>query len=396
MGTKKITELLATIDGGNHSLKVIMGDTFEKFTNIYVSADIEEVNNALENEKNYKREDEDIFNSLYVAVKLQSESEATKFLFEDRAKAISESTYRPNVEKSDDKQLIMNSLLSLAVTYINTLEASEHEEEINLKVKLNTGLPVNEWKRKESKEKYANLLMGKHTIEFLDRYYVEELGIKKVNIEVEDVHIQVEGIAALKVVANTDNIPKDAFFNFIDKVILIIDIGQHTTDIAGAVYYYNSRKETLTVQEMPSFGFGIDKGVGDIQQNIIDEIYNTNLIDGRAKITPSDIVTAVTVNNYVLPGYGVNIKDIYNKHMKLLADNVADKLVKSCNEAGIRQKICLTLLSGGGSKENAIVDNFKSYIAAKGFDDSNVEVMNDYCDPIYANALGYSVMSKFN
>ncbi|MGL5353619.1 MAG: hypothetical protein ACRDA5_09880 [Clostridium sp.] len=396
MTKNNIHEIVATSDSGNYSIKTIIDGKYENFTNVYVPASLAEVKEILENEKNYGRVDEDMFNSLYVAVKLDGEKEATEFMFEDRAKALSECIYRPNVEKSGDKQLIMNTILSVAVTYLNNMEASEYEEEINMKVKLNTGLPVNEWRRSESQETYKNLFMGKHSIEFLDRYYREELGIKKVNIEVEDVHIQVEGIAALKLVTNTNEIPKEMFYKFIDKVIITLDIGQHTTDIAGASYYYNERKQTLTIQEMAKFGFGIDKGIGDVEVDIIKEIYNSNLVDGRAKITPANILTAVTTNNFLLPGYGVDIKEIYTKHMKQFTVSLAEQFVKACDEAGNRQKICLILLSGGGSNEAQIVEAFKEFISGKNYDDSIVDVMNEYCDPIYANALGYSVMSKFN
>ncbi|MGL5087524.1 MAG: hypothetical protein ACRC68_17700 [Clostridium sp.] len=396
MSKNNIHEIVATSDSGNYSIKTIIDGKYENFTNVYVPASLAEVKEILENEKNYGRVDEDMFNSLYVAVKLDGEKEATEFMFEDRAKALSECIYRPNVEKSGDKQLIMNTILSVAVTYLNNMEASEYEEEINIKVKLNTGLPVNEWRRAESQETYKNLFMGKHSIEFLDRYYREELGIKKVNIEVEDVHIQVEGIAALKLVTNTNEIPKDMFYKFIDKIIITLDIGQHTTDIAGASYYYNERKQTLTIQEMAKFGFGIDKGIGDVEVDIIKEIYNSNLVDGRAKITPANILTAVTTNNFLLPGYGVDIKEIYTKHMKQFTVSLAEQFVKACDEAGNRQKICLILLSGGGSNEVQIVEAFKEFISSKNYDDSIVDVMNEYCDPIYANALGYSVMSKFN
>ncbi|MGL5085554.1 MAG: hypothetical protein ACRC68_07520, partial [Clostridium sp.] len=148
--------------------------------------------------------------------------------------------------------------------------------------------------------------------------------------------------------------------------------------------------------EMASFRFGINEGIGDVIEKVIKEIYNTNLVDGRSEISPDRVLTAVMKNDFILPKYDVDIKDIYTKHMKQFTESVAEQFVKVCEEAGNRKGISMVLLSGGGSNENIIVNTFKEYISSENYDDSIVDVMNAYCDPVYANALGYSIMSKFN
>lgn len=394
MGNKY--NVTAHADGGNYSIKVVIGDSCDRFTNAFISAERSEVRATLENESYVGRKKEDIYNSLYVGFKLAGENKPTNFMFEGRALSIEGSEYRANKEKCNDKQLVMNTLLSVVVTYLTQLDTSEYSKEMNIELTLSTGLPVREWFTKGDKENYAQLFRGNHVIEFKDRYFIEELGIKKINLFVKDVEVQIEGIAALELVSDVDGIENSEIINFANKEIVIVDIGQHTTDIAGAKYVYDRRDKTLSLETSNKLVDGINVGIGDVLEEIIDEIQRGKLVDRNVILTPEDILEAVMEFNGVLTSCGVNIKGIYEKHMRAFANRIGEYFVRMCDEAGSRQRLNLILLSGGGSNEEIVVDTFKKYIANYDYNPSLIEVMNEYCEPVFANALGYSKMSKFN
>ena len=114
MSKEKIYTINANADGGNYSIKVLIGESYGKFTNAFISADRSEVKATLENESYVGRKKEDIYNSLFVSFKLQND-EPVEFMFDTRALGIEGSQYRANKEKCNDKQLVMNTLLSVAV-----------------------------------------------------------------------------------------------------------------------------------------------------------------------------------------------------------------------------------------------------------------------------------------
>ena len=119
-------------------------------------------------------------------------------------------------------------------------------------------------------------------------------------------------------------------------------------------------------------------------------------MDRNEELTPEHILEAVMDFSGVLTSCGVDISSIYEKHMVSFANRIAEYFVRMCDEAGSRQRLSLILLSGGGSNENIIVRAFKEFIAKNEYNSEIVDVMNEYCEPVYANALGYDKMSKFN
>ncbi|MEG0367817.1 MAG: hypothetical protein RR585_13340, partial [Coprobacillus sp.] len=237
---------------------------------------------------------------------------------------------------------------------------------------------------------------GKHIIEFKDRYITEELGIKKININIKDADVQVEGIAALELVSDVESIEQENIIQYANKEIIIIDIGQHTSDLAGAKYIYDRRNKTLSLETNSNLVDGINIGIGDVLEDVVKEIQRTKIVDRNEQITPEDILEAMLEFGGVLTSCGVNISAIYESHMKAFANRIAEYFVRMCDEAGSRQRLNLILLSGGGSNEEIIVNQFKKYITEKGYKQEIVDLMNEYCEPIYANVLGYQKMSKFN
>lgn len=395
MSEKKLYTIDANADGGNHSIKVLIGDKYGQFTNAFISADTSEVKAMLEKESYVGRKKEDIYNSLFVSFKLKDEK-PVEFMFDSRALSVEGSQYRANVEKCNDKQLVMNTILSVAVMELVNIDKSEYEAEMNFDINLSTGLPVREWFTKGDKEAYGELFLGKHIIEFKDRYITEELGIKKININIKDADVQVEGIAALELVSDVESIEQENIIQYANKEIIIIDIGQHTSDLAGAKYIYDRRNKALSLETNSNLVDGINIGIGDVLEDIVKEIQRTKIVDRNEQITPEDILEAMLEFGGVLTSCGVNISAIYESHMKAFANRIAEYFVRMCDEAGSRQRLNLILLSGGGSNEEIIVNQFKKYITEKGYKQEIVDVMNEYCEPIYANVLGYQKMSKFN
>ena len=395
MSKENVYTINANADGGNYSIKVLIGESYGKFTNAFISADRSEVKATLENESYVGRKKEDIYNSLFVSFKLK-EDEPVEFMFDTRALGIEGSQYRANKEKCNDKQLVMNTLLSVAVMQLVNMDKSEYQKEMNFDINLSTGLPVKEWFTKGDKETYESLFKGQHVIEFKDRYITQELGIEKINLNVKDVDVQIEGIAALELVSDVESIEQDEIVNYANKEIAIIDIGQHTTDIAGAKYVYDRRDKSLSLETSRKLVNGINIGIGDVLEDIIEEIKKYKIVDRNEELTPEHILEAVMDFNGVLTSCGVDISSIYEKHMIAFANRIAEYLIRMCDEAGSRQRLNLILLSGGGSNEHIIVRAFKDFIAKNEYNSEIVDVMNEYCEPVYANALGYHKMSKFN
>lgn len=395
MSKEKIHTINANADGGNYSIKVLIGESYGKFTNAFISADRSEVKATLENESYVGRKKEDIYNSLFVSFKLQGD-QPVDFMFDTRALGIEGSQYRANKEKCNDKQLVMNTLLSVAVMQLVNMDKAEYQKEMNFDINISTGLPVKEWFTQGDKEAYAALFKGKHIIEFKDRYMKEELGIEKVNINVKDIDVQIEGIAALELVSDVEGIEKEEIVNYANKEIAIIDIGQHTTDIAGAKYVYDKRDKTLSLETSRKLVDGINIGIGDVLEDVVEEIQKSKIVDRNEELTPEHILEAVMEFNGVLTSCGADISSIYSKHMTAFANRIAEYFVRMCDESGSRQRLNLVLLSGGGSNEEIIVKAFKEFIAKNEYNSAIVDVMNEYCEPVYANALGYDKMSKFN
>lgn len=395
MSKEKVYTINANADGGNYSIKVLIGESYGKFTNAFISADRSEVKATLENETYVGRKKEDIYNSLFVSFKLK-EDKPVEFMFDTRALGIEGSQYRANKEKCNDKQLVMNTLLSVVVMQLVNMDKSEYKKEMSFNINLSTGLPVREWFTKGDKETYASLFNGQHVIEFKDRYITQELGIEKININVKDVDVQIEGIAALELVSDVESIEQDEIVNYANKEIVIIDIGQHTTDIAGAKYVYDRRDKSLSLETSRKLVDGINIGIGDVLEDIVEEIQKSKIVDRNEELTPEHILEAVMDFNGILTSCGVNITSIYEKHMIAFANRIAEYFVRMCDEAGSRQRLNLILLSGGGSNENIIVRAFRDFIAKNEYNSEIVDVMNEYCEPVYANALGYAKMSKFN
>lgn len=395
MSKENVYTINANADGGNYSIKVLIGESYGKFTNAFISADRSEVKATLENESYVGRKKEDIYNSLFVSFKLK-EDEPVEFMFDTRALGIEGSQYRANKEKCNDKQLVMNTLLSVAVMQLVNMDKSEYQKEMNFDINLSTGLPVKEWFTKGDKETYASLFKGQHVIEFKDRYITQELGIEKINLNVKDVDVQIEGIAALELVSDVESIEQDEIVNYANKEIVIVDIGQHTTDIAGAKYVYDRRDKSLSLETSRKLVDGINIGIGDVLEDIVEEIQKSKIVDRNEELTPEHILEAVMDFNGVLTSCGVDISSIYEKHMIAFANRIAEYFIRMCDEAGSRQRLNLILLSGGGSNEHIIVRAFKEFIAKNEYNSEIVDVMNEYCEPVYANALGYDKMSKFN
>lgn len=392
------------VDAGNYSIKVLLESDFEKFTNVFIGADEKAVKEMFRNESYTNRSDETIYNSLYVSFKLSSDENAVDFLFDDRAIDIKESKYRKNKEKSDDKQLVRNALLSIVALHIKKMKIEDYKEELNLEINVSTGLPVNEWKNAKNIKSYMDLFKGKHTIEFKDNYIKDTLGIKKVNLNVLDVDVQVEGMAALQLLSNfsldeickeQEKSEKEIMVQYKDKIVVVIDIGKHTTDIAAIVYKYDKRSETLRIKTVNELVDGIDKGIGDIIQDVINEISEKKLIDRKKKLTEEDILNAIITWDGLITSCDLNIKKIYNANIEHFSNKLSEKFIEKCNEYGFRQDLKLILLSGGGSNDKHLIETFKSSLKENNYDKDIVEVMNDYCEPVYANVFGYNRMSKF-
>ena len=376
----------AGLDGGNNSLKLDLGNgNVVQYDNIFaprIEVDLE---------KEYMRNGKRVANKFNIAnmldVSIKSGERENSFIFGNQAQK-----YRTNIKervnnyKSDDEQLALNSLVALTNTVIANLDKENWEEELNIEVNLCTGLPFHEYETGVRQDKYKKLFVGNHEIKFLNPSYP----VKKVNLTVKDVELEIEGLAALKQTIFDKGIMDSNHNQIIGKIVSMIDIGCYTTDIVGGIFVDDIDEEGNPFVQFDTLSEvckGIIQGVGTAADNTIKRLKSDNAskLGQYDDFTRQDIFKA-TSNNGIIPGTDFNIEPTYSEECRKIGNDIGNTFAQLIDASGFRNKLLKIYIAGGGSYVEAIVNEFKKVFEEKGFSNNLIDIVDN---PVYANANGY-------
>lgn len=387
MNKNETIKVIAGIDGGNNSIKIYFQTlnagsksiVKKYYENIYC----ERIDSEMKSE--YKLSGTDFENlSDILDVKVTSTKDGRErtnsFLFSDIAYRKYEGKIKDrktNIKKSKDMQLIHNSLVALTNSVIEDIGTEEIQEydELEFEVYLCTGLPFKEYLDDESNENYKNLFMGNHNIKFLHPKYP----VKSVNINVKKVMVEIEGMAALRKTIAEDRIEGNP-----EKIISMIDIGCFTTDIASGVFKLKNDK--IIFNPIANLSDGINDGVVKVIDFTINALESEYSFGQHGKINRKQVQEALKTNNIIL-GENISINPFYAEESSRLGKEIAEVYDNMLDRYGYTsRKIQAIYLSGGGSKEDHIVEGFKDFLNVQDYDLNTIKKSKD---PVYANAKGY-------
>lgn len=385
---KKLKTIVG-LDGGNNSIKLVLADSVAvNYENIYCELNEESLEKDWKRNQNRKANKHNIATMLDVKVTSGKDKKINKFIFGKKAER-----YRPTVVervndyKSNDEQLVYNSIVALANTVISKLDSDKWEDEIELDVDLCTGLPFHEYETKDKKEKYLNMFLGNHVIEFLNPAYP----VKKMKVNVKNVELEIEGLAALRQTLFDDGVmEKD---NILNKVVAMIDIGCFTTDIVGGIFLDDiddDGESYTTFETQTDLCTGIVRGVGTAMDKTRVKMLNTysSELGQYDTFSRQEIVRAASNENGEgkIEGTDFSIEPFFTEECNDLGGFIGKKFTQLYNESGYKTKICKIYLAGGGSYNTKIMDSFMSTLEKEGFDKNLVKIVTD---PVYANSRGY-------
>lgn len=381
----EIIKTIVGIDGGNNSIKIESGnDKPVNYENIYCNIDAEKM------EKEYKRNAKIKANKFNIAnmldVKVTSNGKTHTFIFGKKAERYrTVAVERVNNYKSDDEQLVLNSIVALVNTTISNMDNSKWKDELNMEISLCTGLPFHEYEIEDRKIKYSDLFKGKYTIEFLNPSYP----VRKVNLTIDNVELEIEGLAALKQTLFDENTLENE--NALNKVVSMIDIGCYTTDIVGGLFFEDCDEEGnsyVNFETQSDLCTGIVNGVGTALDNVISKMKNkySKELGQYGTFTRQEIIKAAESDDKLVGGTEFSIEPFYSDECAKLGTFLGTQFAQVYDESGYKNKILYLYVAGGGSYNEIIINTFKEAISKKGFNDKLVKFINN---PVYANAKGY-------
>lgn len=401
MSEKKILKNVIGVDGGNSNIKLYLnkGETIS-FENMY--CDRRKYTDKLNQQYDLSEisSDTKLRDMLDVKVSKKGTDISKAFLFGKHA-----SLYRKDIEerksyvmKSNDEQLVLNSIVSIVTTILERLDKSELQDEMDMEISMCTGLPYNEYAAKKDRENYANAFKGDYEIEFLNPFFP----VKKINLNIPNVAIDIEGMAALRQVIFdkkliSKNQTKEELREKADKIISLVDIGCYTTDIVGGILSLVTTDDgslKLKFLVNSALCFGIEQGIGTAMDLTISELYRKypdKLQQGD--LSRNDILNAINnplVENELPGRTGLSIEPEYSKQCELLADKLTSEYIDVYKNSGFQNSIYKIILAGGGVKTPKVVEHFRKIITEKLGEDL-VEISDN---PIFGNAKGYGSIAN--
>ena len=385
--SKETIKVIAGIDGGNNSIKIyfqtLNAGSKSIIKKYYENIYCERIDSEMKSEYKLSGTDfeklSDILDVKVVSNKDDKER-INSFLFSDIAYRKYEGKIKDrktNIKKSKDMQLIHNSLVALTNSVIEDIIETEEikNDELDLEVYLCTGLPFKEYLDDDSNENYKKLFMGNHKIEFLHPKYP----VKIVNVDVQKVMVEIEGMAALRKTIAEDRIEGNP-----EKIISMIDIGCFTTDIATGIFKLKNDK--IVFNPLANLSDGINEGVVKVIDFTINALKAEYTFGQHGKINRKQVQEALKTENMIL-GENISINPFYSEESNRLGKEIAevyDNMLDRCGYTS--RKIQAIYLSGGGSKEEHIIDGFKEFLDIQEYD---LDTIKKSKDPVYANAKGY-------
>ena len=386
--TRKLKTIVG-LDGGNNSIKLVLAENeVVNYENIYCDLNEESLEKDWKRNQNRKANKHNLATMLDVKVITGKDKKENKFIFGKKAER-----YRPTVVervndfKTNDEQLIYNSIVALANTVISRIGSDKWEEELELDVDLCTGLPFHEYETKDRKEKYSNKFLGTHIIEFLNPSYP----VKKMTVNIKNVELEIEGLAALRQTLFDDGVLEQD--NILNKVVAMIDIGCFTSDIVGGIFLEDIDEEGnpyTTFETQTDLCKGIISGVGTAMDNTRKKMLDaySSQLGQYDKFTRQEIFRAATNEgaNGLIEGTNFSIEPYFTKECNDLGTLIGKEFTQLYKESGYKTKMCKIYVAGGGSYNDKIMKSFRDTLIKEGFDDKLVKIVTD---PVYANARGY-------
>ena len=405
-------KVIAGIDGGNNTLKLWL--ELQKDSNVNAKAEpikcitidnifcnrddvTQETNYKLKQGRGVLTNPKVLSKMLDVSITSKDEKEGFKFLLGDVAKLDqANSRERANNWKSEDKQLARNIIVAIANAIVSNLDESilkEGIDEIEVTVVACTGLPFHEFSVDNTVEDYVRKIEGNHVVEFLNPQYP----VKKVNVNVERLFVEIEGLAALRQTHfNLKILNQKSLDDLINRVSCMVDIGSGTTDIAGGIFvtdFDDDGNEKIIFEPNGDLCKGIVQGVGNPMDYTIKILQKENqkLLGQNGKITRKQILEAYLSESKNIPGLGLSIEPYFSAECERFGKDIAERFVETFNASGYKANMFKIFLSGGGSLINEIVTSFKNTLDECGYDSEKVVIIDN---PVYANATGYFNIAK--
>lgn len=390
MDTKNKKTIYFGLDAGNTSIKLKAGKNIsDNYQNIYSYVDENQRKEIYELSGHTKLNKYNIKRNIDVNV---CDGESTvSFIFEENAREKADNIKeRENINKSDDKQLICNSMVSLANSLISKEMENENwedslEEEMEYNVYVVAGLPYKEYQKNGAKEKYKENLIKRFTIDFVNPSYP----VKRVILNVLDARIDIEGYSAIKQTIAEKKLLALGPKVLKNKVVQLIDIGCYSIDVLGGEFNIDideEGNETMKFLRLSSLCFGLSKGIGTALDKVIELILNSDLeISQHTTITRNDITEAYKDNNGLISGTDISINPYYEKELNKIIDDFAKTLLDHNKKSGKENNLLKLYIAGGGSVNEVVLDRLKKKLKER-YKDEMIEVTDN---PIYANANGY-------
>lgn len=397
---------LVTADPGNSGIKTIVeGEQFLLFPNI--NANIGKgvnyrtsANLATSSSKSLGR------NCLDVKVTPhfdKEKSESTNFLFGAMAeKYPGDKANRENTDKCNDSLLLCNILTSVAASVlsysINNDKNFKIKPELTFHVILSTGLPYAEWTDETKEISFKKALQGNHRLEFNNPYFTDVLGVKAIELVIDEAMVWSEGDAALEAVRRSikDDLVKTDASDLLGQAFILVDIGAYTTELIGALFAQTSEDDeelAVELETQQNYCTAIPKGIGNVFTDAIPLIENNPAIKDR--ITRRDIEIAYTgpvskaPGKYgFIPGKGINVNDYVYPLAEEFGAEIGRRFYGFYNQSGIKSNIKKIYICGGGSRFEKLANRFKEVLINDGYP-SEAIVTVSIPDPVFANAYGY-------
>lgn len=398
---KKLEVVIAGVDAGNTSVKLNFGDEqTANYENIFVRRDKTNIEKDYQKQKNSDANIYNISKKLDVAVTmdLKDKNDKVEFIFGDKSIAYRKSmTERKNGTKSDDKQLVMNSLVALANEIVKqNKDFWEENIEFDVDVIIGTGLPFKEHKIANKMENYKNLFIGNHKIEFLDPSYP----VKAVSLNVIDTYVEIEGFSALRQTLFDKKVMQRGE-DLEQKICIMVDFGCYTVDIAGGIFYSDitdEGKEYIKFVPVDELSYGTDYGVGTAIDKTIDilEEENIDVLGYHGALYRKDVIEASKKDETqrLIKGNGINIDPFYTEECEKIGLDVAELLFDLIDNNKFYGNVLEIYISGGGANIDSMVDRFKNYlIEEKHFNENLFTVVEK---PVFANGKGYFNIANAN
>lgn len=384
----------ASADGGNNSIKIVMENGDEEITYNYPNLFLPISTKEYSFEMNETLKDtEEIKRHLDVTVKLPIDRKGTRVIFGDHLKINNDPNSKQRSEgnrKATDKQLARNIITSFAATEIANMSLAEFKNIEEIRLNISVGLPINEYKEIKTRELFIKSLLGTTEIEF--NYPSVRAINNKINIIIESVNVEVEGLAAFDMAIASSSLEQRILSKEnLNRIFVMLDIGNHTIDGIGIkVINYNGEISYTLSTDMST---GILGSVNSALQSIISRVEKENNIiasNGKKTIAVSEITEAYLEQDGFLSSVGINIKDIYEEEMESLGIRIAEEFIEFFND-NAKGFIDTIFLTGGGSLIKPLVKGIKDAIKDS-YEYSNVKVETfGEVDPVYANAFGYYI-----